>query len=75
MVALGPFVYADILDRGALRQLVVNHGADWLVHYSALLSAIGEQNVPLAVQVNINGLHNVLDVGEWGFVFCQYKKY
>ena len=57
-------MYADILDPNALRQLVVNHGADWLIHFSALLSAIGEQNVPLAINVNINGLHNVLETGE-----------
>ena len=28
---------------------------DWLVHFSALLSAVGENNVPLAIRVNIEG--------------------
>ncbi|CAK8691286.1 unnamed protein product [Clavelina lepadiformis] len=58
----GPYEYADILDYNQLKRLVVNHGADWLIHFSALLSAVGEQNVPLAVKVNINGLHNILNI-------------
>ena len=35
---------------------------DWLVHFSALLSVVGETNVPLAVRVNIDGFHNVLEL-------------
>ena len=31
------------------------HRIDWLVHFSALLSAVGENNVPLAIRVNIEG--------------------
>lgn len=58
----GPFVYADILDYKKLREIVVNHGITWLFHYSALLSAVGEANVTLARDVNITGLHNILDV-------------
>jgi threonine 3-dehydrogenase len=41
---------------------VVNYRVDWIVHFSALLSAIGEQNVPLAMRVNIEGLHNILEI-------------
>ena len=33
-----------------------------VVHFSALLSAIGEQNVTLALQVNIEGFHNIIDL-------------
>ena len=32
---------------------------DWLVHFSALLSAVGENNVPLAIRVNIEGMNLV----------------
>lgn len=46
----------------SLREICVNYEIDWLVHLSALLSAVGEANVPLAMQVNIEGLHNVLEV-------------
>ncbi|KAJ8289440.1 hypothetical protein GJAV_G00001340 [Gymnothorax javanicus] len=58
----GPFVYADVLDYKNLRELVVNNRITWLVHYSALLSAVGEANVALARKINITGLHNVLDI-------------
>lgn len=46
----GPYVFADILDFKCLQEIVVTYRIDWLVHFSALLSAIGEQNVPLAIR-------------------------
>lgn len=52
---LGPFIYSDILDYKNLREIVVNNRITWLVHYSALLSAVGEANVALARSVNITG--------------------
>jgi len=58
----GPFIYADILDFKNLQEIVVNHRIDWLVHFSALLSSVGEYNVPLAMKVNIEGLHNVMEL-------------
>ena len=58
----GPFIYADILDFKNLQEIVVNHRIDWLIHFSALLSSVGEHNVPLAMRVNIDGLHNVLEL-------------
>lgn len=63
----GPYIFADILDFKGLQKIVVNHRVDWLIHFSALLSAIGEQNVPLAVRVNIEGMHNVMELAK------QYK--
>ena len=61
---LGPYVYADILDFKNLQEIIVNNSIDWIVHFSALLSAIGEQNIPLAMRVNIEGLHNVLELSK-----------
>uniref|UniRef100_A0A673K702 L-threonine 3-dehydrogenase, mitochondrial-like n=1 Tax=Sinocyclocheilus rhinocerous TaxID=307959 RepID=A0A673K702_9TELE len=58
----GPFIFSDILDYKNLCEIVVNNRISWLIHYSALLSAVGEANVSLARDVNITGLHNVLDV-------------
>ncbi|XP_034433054.1 L-threonine dehydrogenase 2 isoform X2 [Hippoglossus hippoglossus] len=58
----GPFVYADVLDYKHLREIIVNNRITWLIHYSALLSAVGEANVALARKINITGLHNVLDL-------------
>ncbi|XP_055371887.1 L-threonine 3-dehydrogenase, mitochondrial [Condylostylus longicornis] len=63
----GPFLYADILDFKSLQKIVVDHRIDWLFHFSALLSATGEQNVPLAIKVNIEGVHNIFELAK------QYK--
>lgn len=45
-----------MLDYKHLRELIVNNRITWLVHYSALLSAVGEANVALARKINITGL-------------------
>ncbi|KAF7214900.1 L-threonine 3-dehydrogenase, mitochondrial isoform X1 [Nothobranchius furzeri] len=58
----GPFIFSDILDFKNLREIVVNNNISWLVHYSAVLSAVGERNVTLAKEVNITGFHNILDI-------------
>lgn len=55
----GPFIYSDILDYKNLREIVVNNRITWLVHYSALLSAVGEANVALARAVNITGMMSI----------------
>lgn len=47
-----------MLDYKHLRELIVNYRITWLVHYSALLSAVGEANVALARKINITGLLN-----------------
>jgi len=52
---IGPFLFADVLDFKSLQQIVVSYQIDWLVHFSALLSAVGEGNVPLAIRVNVEG--------------------
>ncbi|CAD7081149.1 unnamed protein product [Hermetia illucens] len=64
IVDSGPYIFADILDFKGLQKIVVDHRVDWLIHFSALLSAIGEQNVPLAVRVNIEGVHNVIELAK-----------
>ncbi|CAH1773624.1 unnamed protein product [Owenia fusiformis] len=60
----GPYLYADILDFKNLQEIIVNERVDWLIHFSALLSAVGEVNIPLAMRVNIEGLHNVLELSK-----------
>jgi threonine 3-dehydrogenase len=37
-------MYANVLDLKSLQEIVVNNEINWVVHFSALLSAIGEQN-------------------------------
>uniref|UniRef100_A0A0N4Z191 L-threonine 3-dehydrogenase, mitochondrial n=1 Tax=Parastrongyloides trichosuri TaxID=131310 RepID=A0A0N4Z191_PARTI len=59
---LAPFQYLNIIDKNSIEEAVVNNEIDTIIHFSALLSAIGEQNVPLALQVNGLGVQNVLEV-------------
>lgn len=49
-------MYADVLDYKHLRELIINNRITWLVHYSALLSAVGEANMVLARKINITGV-------------------
>ncbi|PAV60526.1 hypothetical protein WR25_25535 [Diploscapter pachys] len=58
------YQYLDVLSQGAMEEAVVNNRIDTLIHFSALLSAVGEQNVPLAIQVNCRGVENVLEVAK-----------
>lgn len=58
MSSTGPFIFSDILDFKNLEEIVVNNNISWLVHYSAVLSAVGESNVTLAKEVNITGTHS-----------------
>lgn len=60
----GPFVYADVLDYRQLESIVVNYKIDWIVHFSALLSAVGEKFVDKALAVNITGFQNIIDLGK-----------
>jgi nucleoside-diphosphate-sugar epimerase len=59
----GPFELADVTDRAALDGLIARFGADTVYHLAALLSATGEKNPQKAWAVNMNGLHNVLEIG------------
>ena len=47
----GPFIHADVCDLNQLHSIVEQHNIDWVVHFAALLSAIGEQDVKKAKQV------------------------
>ena len=58
----GPFIYADVLDYKSLQSIVVNNRITWLVHFSALMSAIGELNVQEAIKINITGFHNISEL-------------
>lgn len=53
LLILGPYLYADVLDLKHLNSIVVNYGIDWVIHFSALLSAVGELNPRKALEVSI----------------------
>ncbi|XP_066287653.1 L-threonine 3-dehydrogenase, mitochondrial-like isoform X1 [Branchiostoma lanceolatum] len=62
LAASGPYKFLDVMNMDMMRQFVVDHRIDWVVHFSALLSVIGESNVPLAIQINIESVHNMLEL-------------
>jgi len=64
-VSASPFVYLDVTNPVAVNEVVVNRRIDWIIHFSALLSAVGEKNVPLAYQVNVEGFNNVLNAAKY----------
>lgn len=61
MVQAGPFHHLDVTQADQLARLVTENNIDTIVHLAALLSATGEQNPGLALQVNNQGITNVLE--------------
>ena len=57
-----PFEFVDCLEANRLFEIVKKHGIGRIYHLAAILSAVAEANPSLAWNVNINGLHNVLEV-------------
>jgi threonine 3-dehydrogenase len=56
-----PFVHLDILNQHQLEATVVQYRIQSIIHFSALLSAVGEKFPELALKVNLEGFQNVLD--------------
>lgn len=58
----GPFEFLDVLKYDQLERAIVNNKINWVIHLSAIMSVLGEQKPDLAMDLNINGARNVLDV-------------
>jgi nucleoside-diphosphate-sugar epimerase len=58
----GPFEYVDITDKESISKIVKKYEINTIYHLAAVLSATGEENPQLAWNVNIAGLHNILEV-------------
>ncbi|MFB6266863.1 MAG: NAD-dependent epimerase/dehydratase family protein [Halodesulfurarchaeum sp.] len=58
----GPFAVVDVTDRDDLEGVIETHDIDTVFHLAAILSATGEEKPGLAYEVNVNGLHTVLEV-------------
>lgn len=57
-----PYIYADIMDMKDMHSIIVNNNIDTVVHFSAILSALGEKDVQKALEVNIAGFHNIIEL-------------
>ncbi|KRY70260.1 L-threonine 3-dehydrogenase, mitochondrial [Trichinella pseudospiralis] len=59
---LSPYTYLDITDLSLLKSIVVNYEIDQIIHFSSLLSHVAESNMQKAMDINVQGLANVLEV-------------
>jgi nucleoside-diphosphate-sugar epimerase len=57
----GPFELLDVTNKDQIEAVVDQYKIDTIYHMAAILSINGEKNPQLAWQVNINGLHNILE--------------
>lgn len=64
----GPFETLDVLDKESLLRIVNKYNIDCVYQLAAILSATGEKNPPLAWDLNMNGLFNVLDLAKEGII-------
>ncbi|MBT4989855.1 MAG: NAD-dependent epimerase/dehydratase family protein [Rickettsiales bacterium] len=60
---LAPFEVIDVLDKDLLKSVIVKYEIDTIFHLASLLSATGEKNPTLCWNVNMGGLHNILELG------------
>ncbi len=73
LLCSGPFEFMDVTRREAVERVVDRYDIDTIYHMAAILSAVGEQRPHLAWDVNINGLHSILEIArerELVRVFC-----
>ncbi len=57
-----PYETLNVLDKPRLAEIVKKHDIKVIYHLAAILSAAGEKNPQLCWDVNMTGLHNVLEV-------------
>lgn len=64
----GPTALLDVTDGQAILELVRQYQVEEIYHLAARLSAVGEQDPQLTWQVNMEGLHKVLEAARLGSV-------
>jgi len=58
----GPFETIDVTRKPELEAVIARYSIDTIFHMAAILSAVGEGRPQLCWDVNVNGLHNVLEL-------------
>jgi len=68
ILADGPYVQMDILNRDAVRNYVIYKEFDEVYLLAALLSATAEKNPDFAWKLNMEGLFTILDLAKEGHI-------
>jgi nucleoside-diphosphate-sugar epimerase len=68
LIAKGPYVKMDILDRDKVREYIIAEKIDNVYLLAALLSATAEKNPDFAWKLNMEGLFTILDLAKEGYV-------
>lgn len=58
----GPYETMDVTDRDTITEILEKYGINEVYHLAAILSAVGEKYPHRCWQVNIDGLHNILEI-------------
>jgi nucleoside-diphosphate-sugar epimerase len=59
-----PFIQLDILNKNSLSKCINNYNIDTIFNLASILSASGERTPLKALDVNLNGLLNVLEISK-----------
>ena len=58
----GPYETLDVTNRDTVTEVLDKHGINEVYHLAAILSGVGEKYPHRCWQVNIDGLHNILEI-------------
>lgn len=61
---VGKFYCIDVTSKESIERVVVEEGVDLVVHLSSILSATGERDPDRAIQLNVRGIENILQVAK-----------
>lgn len=56
------FEQLDICDKTTYEKIIKDNKITYIVHLAAILSALGEKQPDLALDVNVNGFNNALNL-------------
>lgn len=62
VIDAGPFEILDVLDGKKALEICKKYNVNTIIHLAAILSAVAEKNPLLAYNINMNGLHNMLEI-------------
>jgi nucleoside-diphosphate-sugar epimerase len=68
ILANGPYVQLDILNRDEVRKFIIEKKIDHVYLLAALLSATAEKNPDFAWKLNMEGLFTILDLAKEGYL-------